>query len=575
MKPAVSLISIFVLTLAAAAGVSAQDSASEPVEPVGGLTFADEVQVTVVNVDVYVRDRKGLPVEGLGPDDFRIIQDGVEMPISNFAELTAEVIRHRAAEATVSVTTTSPEPGADAADDEEIKPIWVVLYVDHENLGSLDRNRVLRRVREFVLENLTEPVQMMVVSYNRSLKVAQPFTSEPREVTGALRGMVKISGGREERETARRDLLADMNEARNQDHGSKVNTQEGAKLDMRQRVSAFAAEEANNLQFTLGALRQMIAMLSGIEGRKSVIYVSSGLPMEPGIGLMHDYAMTFRDQSILSLRGRFDGTRYFNELTSLANAQEVSLYSIDATGLNPLDGFDAESAYSRDPSASSLGSRNYQASLKYMADATGGIAVVNTNDVSGGLQLITNDLFNYYSMGYTVNTTGEDRVHRIEVELSGGENYDLRYRRRFVEKSLESKVQDRVFTSLVVDIDDDAMGLELTAAAALPGSATRWIAPMHLSLDLTKIALLPVGDELVGRIVVFVGARDDEGRNSEVQRQEHEIRLPKAEYLAAGRERFGFDFRLLLNEGRHRVSVGVLDPITRQASYERTVVSVP
>ena len=30
------------------------------------------------------------------------------------------------------------------------------------------------------------------------------------------------------------------------------------------------------------------------------------------------------------------------QLTSLANAQEVSLYSIDATGLNPLDGFDAD-----------------------------------------------------------------------------------------------------------------------------------------------------------------------------------------------------------------------------------------
>ena len=90
-------------------------------------------------------------------------------------------------------------------------------------------------------------------------------------------------------------------------------------------------------------------MLSGIDGRKSIIYVSSGLPMVPGIGLMHDYAMTFHDQSILSLRGRYDQTRLFHELTSLANAQEVSLYSIDATGLNPLEGFEAENAYSRDP----------------------------------------------------------------------------------------------------------------------------------------------------------------------------------------------------------------------------------
>jgi len=575
MKPAVWMMTILTMTLVVAVSVAAQDSDPEPEDPVGGLSFVDEVQVTVVNVDVYVRNKKGLPVEGLGPEDFKILQDGVEMPISNFAELNAEVIQHRIAEMANQPVVLSSESAVEVPEDLEIKPIWVVLYIDHENIGSLDRNRVMRRVREFVTESLEEPVQMMVVSYSRSLKVVQPFTSEPREVTGVLRSMVKITGGREERESARQDLLRDMSDATAEVQGSQVNTRSGAQLEMRQRVSAFAAEEANNLQFSLGALRQMIAMLSGIEGRKSVIYVSSGLPMEPGIGLMHDYAMTFRDQSILSLRGRYDGTRYFKELTSLANAQEVSLYSIDASGLNPLEGFDASSAYSRDPTASSLGSKNYRASLSYMAEATGGIAVTNTNDVTGGLQLITNDLYNYYSLGYTVTASGDDRVHRIKVELAGGENYDLRFRRRFVEKSRESKVQDRVFTSLVVDVDDDTMGLELTAAAALPGSGTQWIAPMHLSLDLSKIALIPVGEELLGRIVVFVGARDEEGRNSEVQRQEHEIRLPKAEYLAAGKERFGFDFRLLLSEGRHRISVGVLDPITRQASYERTVVSVP
>ena len=126
-----------------------------------------------------------------------------------------------------------------------------------------------------------------------------------------------------------------------------------------------------------------------------------------------------------------------------------------------------------------------------------------------------------------------------------------------------------------MDIDDNPMGLELTASAALPGSGVQWLAPMHLSIDLGTIALLPLGDQLLGRVVVFVGARDEDGRNTEVQRQEHEISLPRAEYLADGRERFGIDFRLILTEGRHRISVGVMDPITRQASYDRMVVSVP
>ena len=573
MRTATTSAVLVLLGLALVTG--AQEMSDGNSEPVGGLAFVDEVQVTVVNVDVYVRDGKGRPVKDLGADDFSILQNGVEMPISNFAELDAEVIRHQLLETAMEGPVDTVDPVEEVPPAPEIKPMWVVLYIDHENIGTLDRNRVLRRVREFVTENLEAPVEMMVVSFQRSLKVVQPFTSESRDVTGVLRGMVKQTAGREERESARQEILRDLQDESNRNTGTQARTQEGTKMALRQEVAAFAAEEADALRLALGGLRQVVAMLSGIDGRKSIIYVSSGLPMVPGIGLMHDHAMTFHDQSILSLRGRYDQTRLFHELASAANAQEVSIYSIDAMGLNPLDGFEAENNYSRDPTSSSIGSKNYKDSLVYMAEATGGIAVVNTNDVTGGLEEITNDLFNYYSLGYTVNSSDEDRVHRIKVQLTGDRNYDLRYRRRFVEKSYESRIQDRVFTSLVVDIDDNPMGLELTASAALPGSSTRWVVPMHLSIDLGTIALMPVGDELIGRVVLFVGARDEEGRNTEVQRQEHEIALPKDEYLASGRERFGIDFRLILTEGRSRVSVGMMDPITRQASYERMVVSVP
>ena len=566
------LAAVVVLT---AVVTTAQEAAPEPAQRVGGLAFAEEVDVTVVNVDVYVRDRDGRPVKGLGVEDFKVFQNGVEMPISHFAELDEEVFRHRVTEAAQDVAVAPPTDVEKAPDELEIKPTWVVLYIDNENIGALDRNRVLRQVREFVTANLSDPVQMMVVSYQRSLKVAQPFTSDPHEVSNALRGMVMLTGGRDSRESTRRDLLRDIKDAVNRDYGTDSNTQEGAKLDMRQRVAAYAADEANELSFTLGALRQAVAMLSGIDGRKSVIYVSSGLPMSPGIGLMHEYAMTFHDQSILSLRGRYDGTRLFHELNSMANAQEVSLYTIDASGLNPLEGYDADSAYSRDPTASSLGAKDYQASLRYMAEGTGGLAVVNTNDVTAGLERISADLFNYYSLGYTVNVLNEDRVHRIEVELTGDRSYELRYRQRFVEKSIESRVQDRVFTSLMVDIDDNPMRLELEAGTPAPGSGTKWLVPIHLSVALDTVVLMTEGDELVGRLILFVGARDETGRSSEVQRQEHEIRLPAAEYETSGRERFGFDFRLILDAGQERISVGALDPISHQASYHSIVVAVP
>lgn len=568
-----------VLTVAVAAASAAPcqtgPAPSPTPGPIGGLSFLDEVEVTVVNVDVFVRDRSGRPVDGLRAADFRVIQDGLEMPISNFAELDQEVIEHVLAE-------TRPEgppaaaPAPEAVPAVEVRPVYSVLYIDHENLSPFDRNRVLRRVREFVMDNLRPPVQMMVVGYNRSLKVVEPFTDSALAVNDALRGMTTISGGRTDRDSDRQEILERIQEAV-ADPGNEAGDQgEGLQMRLRQQIMAYAEEEAMSVNFTLDALREVMAMMSGLEGRKSIIYVSSGLSMTPGVGLMHEYASAFHDTAFLGRRTQTDRTHAFQSLTSAANGQDISLYTIDASGLNPLEGYGAETRFGvTDPGASSIGRKDYQDSLTYMAQQTGGLAVVNTNDVSAGLELIRDDLFSYYSLGYTISASGDDRVHRIEVSLPGHPEYELRYRRRFVEKSRETQVQDRVFSSLTVDVADNPMELSLAAGSRVPASDERWTVPLHLSLPLSRVALVPEGGDYVGRLVLFVGAREVDGRQSDVQRQEHEIRIPAAQAATAAGRSFGIDLQLLMSRGQHRVGVGVLDVVTRQASYARLILTVP
>ena len=558
---------VLLMILGAAGGAIADDPDEQT--PVGGLEFVDEVRVTVVNVDVFVRDGKGRPVEDLGRDDFRLLQDGKEVEISNFAVLSKEMIRHMLAPLGENALSNGAAP---VALPPEIRPVFVVLYIDNENLRPLDRNRVLRRVRDFVIENLEPPVEMMVVSYQRSLVTAQPFTQDSRAVNDALRGMTRVTGGRVEFDNTRNAIIDDLQEAKQTSGGQEG---QAGPADIRQRIYQYAQEEANNLGFTLAALRQMIAMLSGVEGRKSIIYISSGLPMTPGYGLMQEYASVFHDNSIMANRSILDRTRAFQELAAAANAQEVSLYTIDAEGLDTLDGGSAESAYGRDPVGASVASKNFKDSLDYLADTTGGIAILNTNDPTAGLVRISEDLFSYYSLGYPLSSVDVDRVHRLEVEIPGHPDYDLRYRRRFVEKSLETQVQDRVFTSLMVEIDDNPMDLELANAEPSPVAGKRWTVPLHVTFPLDKVALLPVGEEYVGQVVLFIGAQDLEGRSSEMQRQEHEIRVPTVDYEEAVRQRFGIDVNLLLDEGQQRIAVGLMDQLTRRASYERTVVTVP
>jgi hypothetical protein len=68
-------------------------------------------------------------------------------------------------------------------------------------------------------------------------------------------------------------------------------------------------------------------------------------------------------------------------------------------------------------------SRDAQESLAYLAEQTGGFAVVNTNDLAGGLSRISNDVRDYYVIGYepdqnTFALKGKPpRLHKIAVNV--------------------------------------------------------------------------------------------------------------------------------------------------------------
>jgi hypothetical protein len=187
------------------------------------------------------------------------------------------------------------------------------------------------------------------------------------------------------------------------------------------------------------------------------------------------------------------------------------------------------------------------------------------------------DLFTYYSLGYTLSAIGSDTVHRIEVELPAHPEYELVYRRTLVEKSLETRVQDRVVSGLMLALDDNPMAIEVTAGApTAAATGDRWILPVEIAIPIESVALLPEAGEYVGRVVLFIANRDSKGRQSDIQRRQFEIRMPPEDYVTRRSERYVAALGLLLNAGEHKVVVGVLDPVTRQASFaslRRTVVA--
>jgi hypothetical protein len=210
---------------------------------------------------------------------------------------------------------------------------------------------------------------------------------------------------------------------------------------------------------------------------------------------------------------------------------------------------------------------NYQDSLMYMAEQTGGLAILNANDPTQGLEKIANDFETFYSLGYRLIPSGQDRMHHIQVKVKGHSEYRLAYRKTFIEKTLPTRIGDRVVSGLTFDLEDNPLGIELVTGVAAPADNERWTLPVEVRVPFEKVALIPEGDSLIGYLMVYYAARDDEGKQSDLQRTEHPIRIPASQYEKVRKQFFTVSANLLLEPGTYRVSVGVRDELTNQAGF--------
>jgi hypothetical protein len=193
---------VALLILAIASAPSVGGSQAMPKDPTQTI-FGSEIELTVVNIDVFVRDRDGRPVEGLTASDFRVFQDGVEMPISNFS---AQNRGHLSLE--------EGEPIGSLPQDSQstVRPAFVLLYFDNEYLHPVHRGRAMPRLREFVNGTMQGQVRMAVASARRSMVIRQPFTDDPEEVLAALDVVAHDSTGVLAREADRKRILDAMHE---------------------------------------------------------------------------------------------------------------------------------------------------------------------------------------------------------------------------------------------------------------------------------------------------------------------------------------------------------------------------
>ena len=172
---------------------------------------------------------------------------------------------------------------------------------------------------------------------------------------------------------------------------------------------------------TLGALNLVVRGTRDLPGRKAVILVSEGFEL-----------LDNTDNRIPESRVRMALDRLVDQATRAG----VVIYSLDARGLQtggllasdnlkspPPDGTTMDAAVRGRAADRTAFNRDTQEGMAYLAEQTGGFAVLNTNDLSRGLGRITDDVRDYYVIGYspsegTFAKPGEKpAIHKISIRV--------------------------------------------------------------------------------------------------------------------------------------------------------------
>ena len=358
MKP--PLVSLLVvLSLACAGALHAEEA-----PPV----FGEVVEVKVVNVDVVVTDSDGRSVHGLEREDFRLLEDGEPVELTNFLAVAGEEPGLEPAVPAPAGVEAQPAPAA----PEE--PVTLVLYFDNSSLIPAHRNRVLEDLGAFVEEAAASGrVRFMVVAFNPGLELIAPITGDGAVVTAALERVAAMPAmgllAERDRRTARDQVQAIYREVQSSKGwgpaqggageggkrgkpGTNASGNRGRFFDpcveawgpMLNAIDGFAQQQVNRVATAQAGLTGLTRSLIGVPGRKFVLYMSDGLAQIPG---MLEYMILGqlcpeREHELFSYYSRFDQTGPMEELTATANLHRVTFYALDTAGIAGLSSASAE-----------------------------------------------------------------------------------------------------------------------------------------------------------------------------------------------------------------------------------------
>lgn len=340
----------------------AQQPAQDP------LTFRSGVEI--IEVDVFVTDRDGNFVRDLTKDDFEIREDGTPQEVRSlsFVDLPIE----KPAPETLDISRL-PEPDV-TTNDTPAGRIYVFLMDSPSTAGTGNSARggvvydayVKRFARQFIEESVMPGDRVAVVHAQGTSTDSQAFTTNKQQL---VRSVDRYGLGRS-----------------------------GA-------ANPFGGHEAvaRNME-TYRAIQHLSERLGAMSGRrKAILWIGGQMVFDPLDVCPRGLLECPREDQIIAQAAPALLSAY-EDAIGAATRNNVAIYPIDPSGLGD-----------------ALGSRELSriAALRMVAEDTGGIAVVNTNNYADHYEAIVRENSTYYVLGYSPSTVRRDgEFHRISVRVN-------------------------------------------------------------------------------------------------------------------------------------------------------------
>jgi VWFA-related protein len=347
-------------------------------------------QTVLIQVPILVTDKSGNHIHGLTKEDFHVFENGKEQKVATFEEIVATNERLPIAE---------KKPGEFCnlmLSDQQPRTVTVIA-IDTINTPFLDQYTGRRALIKYLADNLdSNQVLALMVMTGHGLKVVQGLTSDHEQLVRMLK---KASGETPALQGSGSDVQAnaavgDVPDLPTAPAGFASPFAAAAAFIAYGDTITAALQQPRALEETLNAFLEIAWSLSGVPGRKSLIWATGGSPFE------------------ISSPAQLPGSGYLSSLyqrtMQALDAAQVSIYPVDVRGL--VENTSAATRSSTGPELQNQLSNlaHFQQStidtLNQFADMTGGKAFYNTNDLASSFKRAADDSSSYYLAGYYLDT---------------------------------------------------------------------------------------------------------------------------------------------------------------------------